>query len=146
MIPTCIFYIQLVEADTLTEIFRDNAYLCGKVTESEIQHFIHCIEKSRNVKYLKFLQTIVQGGREVGGQGSRRAQEMVMNEVRKEGEWERERGVGEQMGSRRKTERGMKEREVGQRDGESEREKGAEMKRKREGERKYIFLLYLLGC
>ena len=50
------------------------------MTESEIQHFIHCIEKSRNVKYLKFLQTIVKGGK-----GSRRAQEMVMNEVRMEG-------------------------------------------------------------
>ena len=72
------YYLQLVEADTLTEIFRDNPYLCSKVTESEIQHFIHCIEKSRNVKYLKFLQTIVQGGK-----GSRRTQEMVMNEVRK---------------------------------------------------------------
>ena len=74
-----LFCFQLVEADTLTEIFRDNPYLCSKVTESEIQHFIHCIEKSRNVKYLKFLQTIVKGGK-----GSRRAQEMVMNEVRKE--------------------------------------------------------------
>ena len=74
------YVIQLVEADTLTEIFRDNPYLCSKVTESEIQHFIHCIEKSRNVKYLKFLQTIVKGGK-----GSRRAQEMVMNEVRMEG-------------------------------------------------------------
>ena len=66
----------MVEAETLTEIFRDNAHLCSKVTESEVQHFIHCIEKSRNVKYLQFFQTIVQGGK-----GSRRAQEMVVNEV-----------------------------------------------------------------
>ena len=65
----------MVEAETLTEIFRDNPLLCGKVTESEVQHFIHCIEKGRNVKFLRFLQTIVQGG-------SRRGQEMVMNEVR----------------------------------------------------------------
>ena len=50
--------------------------LCSKVTEAEIQYFINCIEKSRNVKYLKFLQTIVKGGK-----GSRRAQEMIMNEV-----------------------------------------------------------------
>ena len=48
--------------------------LCSKVTESEVQHFISCIEKSRNVKYLRFLQTVVKGG-------SRRAQEMIMNEV-----------------------------------------------------------------
>lgn len=65
-----------MEAETLTAIFLDNALLCSKVTESEIQHFINCIEKSRNVKYLVFLQTIVQGGK-----GSRRAQEMIMNEV-----------------------------------------------------------------
>ena len=62
----------MVEAETLTEIFRDNGHLCGKVTESEVQHFVSCIEKSRNVKFLKFLQTIVT---------SRRTQEMVMNEV-----------------------------------------------------------------
>lgn len=66
----------MVEAETLTEIFRDNAHLCSKVTESEVQHFIHCIEKSRNVKFLLFFQTIVQGGK-----GSRRAQEMVIEEV-----------------------------------------------------------------
>jgi hypothetical protein len=65
-----------VEADTLTEIFLNNPLLCSKVTEVEIQYFVNCIEKSRNVKYLKFLQTIVKGGK-----GSRRAQEMIMNEV-----------------------------------------------------------------
>ena len=63
-----------MEAETLTEIFLDNAHLCSKVTESEVQHFISCIEKSRNIKYLRFLQTIVKAG-------SRRAQEMIMNEV-----------------------------------------------------------------
>lgn len=60
------------------------SYMCSysitslmlQVTESEVQHFIHCIEKSRNIKYLQFFQTIVQGGK-----GSRRAQEMVVNEV-----------------------------------------------------------------
>ncbi|XP_064398624.1 inositol 1,4,5-trisphosphate receptor type 2-like isoform X2 [Halichondria panicea] len=71
----------VVEAETLTEIFRDNAHLCSKVTESEVQHFVHCIEKSRNVKYLKFFQTIVQGGK-----GSRRAQEMVTEELASAGE------------------------------------------------------------
>ncbi len=66
----------MVEAETLTEVFRDNAHLCSKVTEQEVQHFISCIEKSRNVKYLKFLQTIVMGGK-----SGRRVQEMVMSEV-----------------------------------------------------------------
>ena len=67
---------QIVEAVTLTEIFRDNAHLCGKVTEAEVQHFINCTEKARNVKYIQFLQTVV-----VGAKGNRRVQEMVMNEV-----------------------------------------------------------------
>ena len=67
------------------------------MTESEIQHFIHCIEKSRNVKYLKFLQTIVKGGK-----GSRRAQEMVMNEVRKRESEEREGEGGRKGGMERR--------------------------------------------
>lgn len=67
---------QIMEAETLTEIFRDNAHLCNKVTEAEVQHFINCMEKARSVKYLYFLQTVVLGAR-----GNRRAQEMVMNEV-----------------------------------------------------------------
>ena len=50
-----------MEAETLTEIFRNNDLLCSKVTEAEIQHFIHCIEKHRHVKYLQFLQTVVRG-------------------------------------------------------------------------------------
>ena len=65
-----------MEAETLTEVFRDNSRLCSKVTETEVQHFVSCIEKSRNVKYLKFLQTVVMGGK-----SGRRVQEMVMNEV-----------------------------------------------------------------
>ena len=65
-----------MEAETLTEVFRDNAHLCSKVSEQEVQHFISCIKKSRNVKYLKFLQTIV-----VGGKSGRRVQEMDMNEA-----------------------------------------------------------------
>ena len=68
----------MVEAETLTEIFRDNAHLCSKVEEGMVQHFMHCIEKGRNVKYLKFLQTIVKGGKEMV---NKRTQEMVMSEV-----------------------------------------------------------------
>ena len=67
---------QIIETVTLTEIFRDNAHLCSKVTEAEVQHFINCTEKARNVKYIQFLQTVV-----VGAKGNRRVQEMVMNEV-----------------------------------------------------------------
>ena len=68
----------MVEAETLTEIFRDNGHLCSKVTESEVQHFIHCIEKKRHIKFLEFLQTVVKGGK---GQQNKRTQDMVMNEV-----------------------------------------------------------------
>ena len=65
-------------AETLTEIFRDNAHLCSKVTESEVQHFIHCIEKKRHIAFLHFLQTVVQGSK---GPQLKRTQDMVMNEV-----------------------------------------------------------------
>ena len=77
--------LQVVEAQTLTEIFRDNAHLCSKVTESEVQHFINCIEKRRHVTFLQFLQTVVQGagkGQQGKGQQSKRIQDMVMTEVR----------------------------------------------------------------
>ena len=73
-----------MEAETLTGIFRDNPHLCCKVTESEVQYFIHCIEKKRHVKFLQFLQTVVQGagkGGQAKGQQSKRIQDMVMNEV-----------------------------------------------------------------
>ena len=68
----------MVGAETLTEIFRDNAHLCSKVTESEVQHFIHCIEKKRHIAFLHFLQTVVQGSK---GPQLKRTQDMVMNEV-----------------------------------------------------------------
>ena len=70
-------------AETLTEIFRDNTHLCSKVTESEVQHFIHCIEKACNVKYLEFLKTVVRGGKDVV---NKRVQEMVMNELANAGD------------------------------------------------------------
>ena len=69
---------QVVEALTLTEIFRDNHVLCNKVQESEIQHFIRCIEKDRDIRYLKFLQTVVK----CNAVCIKRAQDLVMAEVR----------------------------------------------------------------
>ena len=62
----------------MTEIFKDNIDLCNKVQESEIQHFIQCIEKQRDVRYLKFLQTIMK----VNGIPIKRTQDLVMAEVR----------------------------------------------------------------
>ena len=63
---------------TLTEIFRENGALCSKVQESEVHHFIRSIEKKRDVRYLKFLQTIMK----VNGQPVKRSQDLVMAEVR----------------------------------------------------------------
>ena len=58
-------------------MFRDNYALCSKIQESEIQHFIQCIEKGRDVRYLQFLQTIMK----VDEQPVKRAQDLVMTEV-----------------------------------------------------------------
>lgn len=71
-------YMQVVEALTLTEVFRDNPVLCNKVRESEVQHFFRCIEKDRDVRYLLFLQTIIK----VNGAPLKRSQDLVMGEVR----------------------------------------------------------------
>jgi hypothetical protein len=71
-----------VEAVTLTEVFKDNMVLCNKVRESEIQYFIQCIEKGRDVRFLKFLQTIMK----VNGQPIKRTQELVMSEIANAGD------------------------------------------------------------
>ena len=68
-----------MQALTLTEVFRDNSVLCNKVRESEVQHFFQCIEKERDVRYLKFLQTIIK----VNGTPVKRSQDLVMGEVRR---------------------------------------------------------------
>ena len=58
-------------------MFKDNAALCQEVQESEIQYFLHCIEKGRDIRYLQFLQTIMK----VHGQPVKRSQDLVMAEV-----------------------------------------------------------------
>jgi hypothetical protein len=69
---------QLLEAQTMCAIFRDNNGLCSEVSERVIQHFVHCIEThGRHIQYLKFLQTVVQAN----GQFIRRCQDLVMQEV-----------------------------------------------------------------
>jgi len=69
---------QLLEAETLCMLFRDNAALCSEVTERVVQHFIRCIEThGRHMQYLKFLQTIVKSENTY----IRKCQDMVMSEV-----------------------------------------------------------------
>lgn len=71
-------YIQILEAETVCAIFKDNLSLCNEVGEKVVQHFVHCIEvHGRYVEYLKFLQTIVKAE----NQFIRKSQDMVMQEV-----------------------------------------------------------------
>lgn len=71
-------YIQILEAETVCAIFKDNLALCNEVNDKVVQHFVHCIEiHGRHVEYLKFLQTIVKAE----NQFIRRCQDMVMQEV-----------------------------------------------------------------
>lgn len=62
----------------MCSIFEDNKLLCNEVSESAIQHFVHCIEThGQHVPYLKFLQTIIKAE----GQFIKKCQDMVMAEV-----------------------------------------------------------------
>ena len=58
-------------------IFEGNQGLCNKISKSVVQYAIQSIEKSRHVRFLEFLQTIVK----VNGNYIRRVQDMVMHEV-----------------------------------------------------------------
>lgn len=63
----------------MTAIFQDNAVLCSDISETVVQHFVHCIEThGRHVPYLKFLQTIVKAENKY----IKKCQDMVMAEVR----------------------------------------------------------------
>ncbi|XP_064473340.1 inositol 1,4,5-trisphosphate receptor type 1-like isoform X1 [Ornithodoros turicata] len=80
---TAINSMQLLEAQTLCSVFKDNVALCNEVSERVIQHFAHCIEThGRHVQYLKFLQTVVIAE----GQYIRKSQDMVMQELVNAGE------------------------------------------------------------
>lgn len=74
---------QILEAETVCAIFKDNLALCTEVSDKVVQHFVHCIEiHGRHVQYLKFLQTIVRAE----NQFIRRCQDMVMQELINAGE------------------------------------------------------------
>lgn len=75
--------VQILEAETVCAIFKDNLALCNEVSDKVVQHFVHCIEiHGRHVQYLKFLQTIVKAE----NQFIRRCQDMVMQELINAGE------------------------------------------------------------
>ena len=73
----------ILESQTVREIYKNNYALCSEISERVIQHFVHLIERvGKRVEYLKFLQTIVKAE----GSHIRRCQDLVMQEMDNAGE------------------------------------------------------------
>lgn len=71
--------LQLLEAETVQHIFCNNYQLCSEISESVLQHFIHCLAThGRHVQYLNFLHTIIKAE----GKYVKKCQDMIMTEVR----------------------------------------------------------------
>lgn len=71
--------MQLLEAETVQHIFSNNYQLCNEISESVLQHFIHCLAThGRHVQYLNFLHTIIKAE----GKYVKKCQDMIMTEVR----------------------------------------------------------------
>lgn len=71
--------VQLLEAETVQHIFSNNYQLCNEISESVLQHFIHCLAThGRHVQYLNFLHTIIKAE----GKYVKKCQDMIMTEVR----------------------------------------------------------------
>ena len=71
--------LQLLEAETVQHIFSNNYQLCSEISESVLQHFIHCLAThGRHVQYLNFLHTIIKAE----GKYVKKCQDMIMTEVR----------------------------------------------------------------
>lgn len=74
--------VQLLEAETVQHIFSNNYQLCNEISESVLQHFIHCLAThGRHVQYLNFLHTIIKAE----GKYVKKCQDMIMTEVRPRG-------------------------------------------------------------
>ncbi|XP_026223941.1 inositol 1,4,5-trisphosphate receptor type 3 isoform X2 [Anabas testudineus] len=73
----------LLEAETVTHIFSNNYQLCSEISESVLQHFIHCLAThGRHVQYLNFLHTIIKAE----GKYVKKCQDMIMTELTNAGE------------------------------------------------------------
>lgn len=69
----------MMEAETVQHIFSNNYQLCSEISESVLQHFIHCLAThGRHVQYLNFLHTIIKAE----GKYVKKCQDMIMTEVR----------------------------------------------------------------
>ncbi|KAM8862806.1 inositol 1,4,5-trisphosphate-gated calcium channel ITPR3 isoform 2-T2 [Spinachia spinachia] len=73
----------LLEAETVQHIFCNNYQLCSEISESVLQHFIHCLAThGRHVQYLNFLHTIIKAE----GKYVKKCQDMIMTELTNAGE------------------------------------------------------------
>ncbi|XP_069383557.1 inositol 1,4,5-trisphosphate-gated calcium channel ITPR3 isoform X2 [Paralichthys olivaceus] len=73
----------LLEAETVQQIFSNNYQLCSEISESVLQHFIHCLAThGRHVQYLSFLHTIIKAE----GKYVKKCQDMIMTELTNAGE------------------------------------------------------------
>ncbi|KAK9514694.1 hypothetical protein VZT92_025390 [Zoarces viviparus] len=73
----------LLEAETVQHIFCNNYQLCSEISESVLQHFIHCLAThGRHVQYLTFLHTIIKAE----GKYVKKCQDMIMTELTNAGE------------------------------------------------------------
>ncbi|XP_029290995.1 inositol 1,4,5-trisphosphate-gated calcium channel ITPR3 isoform X4 [Cottoperca gobio] len=73
----------LLEAETVQHIFCNNYQLCSEISESVLQHFIHCLAThGRHVQYLNFLHTIIKAE----GKYVKKCQDMIMTELTNSGE------------------------------------------------------------
>ncbi|XP_049438396.1 inositol 1,4,5-trisphosphate receptor type 3 isoform X3 [Epinephelus fuscoguttatus] len=73
----------LLEAETVQHIFNNNYQLCSEISESVLQHFIHCLAThGRHVQYLNFLHTIIKAE----GKYVKKCQDMIMTELTNAGE------------------------------------------------------------
>ncbi|KAK7884734.1 hypothetical protein WMY93_027857 [Mugilogobius chulae] len=73
----------LQEAETVQHIFSNNYQLCSEISESVLQHFIHCLAThGRHVQYLNFLHTIIKAE----GKYVKKCQDMIMTELTNAGE------------------------------------------------------------
>uniref|UniRef100_A0A8C9YMZ2 Inositol 1,4,5-trisphosphate receptor n=1 Tax=Sander lucioperca TaxID=283035 RepID=A0A8C9YMZ2_SANLU len=73
----------LQEAETVQHIFCNNYQLCSEISESVLQHFIHCLAThGRHVQYLNFLHTIIKAE----GKYVKKCQDMIMTELTNAGE------------------------------------------------------------
>ncbi|KAM6454037.1 inositol 1,4,5-trisphosphate-gated calcium channel ITPR3 isoform 1-T1 [Liasis olivaceus] len=73
----------LLEAETMQHIFLNNYQLCSEISETVLQHFIHCLATNgRHVQYLDFLHTIIKAE----GKYIKKCQDMIMTEITNAGD------------------------------------------------------------